>query len=143
MPWLDLDAVVAKVYDLLRYDSRTKDIAWHNGRRSALQLHQMPAGIVFLGPGSITAYTIPRGERATVRVVVEIVSADHDLAVAERAMRVAMDAVMQVLIDEWNLGLAPVHPESLGWEIDANPEQTPPTVAVRIMLEVQIYPVNP
>src|SRR3990172_6884204 len=100
MPWLQLDAIATKIFDLLRQDARTIGIDWYNGRRSPDQMQQSPAGNVFIGPGTITPYTIPGGDQADVQMVVQVWWGAHEGAgEVEQRLRIGLDDVAAVLAD--------------------------------------------
>jgi len=139
MPFIRFDDIITKVYDILRQDARTLAIDWHNGRRAEVQ--QSPAGNVYLGSGTIIPFTMPTGEEASFRVMIELLYAKHEGAPeAEQALRVGMDAVAQVLVDNWNLGLSYAYPIALGWEPTINPETLPPMARARMSLDVKVIP---
>lgn len=141
MPFLPFDAVITKVFDLLRQDARTLDVDWHNGRRALPQLQRLPAGNVYMGPWTTRPMTMPAGEEASLRVVIELVYASHDGAVvAEQDLRLGVDAVQQVLIDNWDLGLSFAYPELLSGTPTINPEATPAMAGTAIFLDVKIIP---
>lgn len=141
MPFLQLDAILTKIYDLLRQDVRTIGIAWYNGRRSPAQMQPFPAGNVYLGAGSIVAFTMPAGETASARIIIEIVFADHAGATkAEQLMREGLDAAAQVLVDTWDWGLSYAYPEGLTWEAVIEPEASPAFAMARLFLDARVIP---
>lgn len=151
MAFLQLDAIATKLFDLLRQDSRTKDIDWYNGRRSPAQMQQSPAGNVYLGPGTISPYTIPSGDQADARFLVEVYYGSHDGAGdAEKLLRVGLDDVVAVLVDTltatgrdpWSLGLSYCYLTSVAYDPRIEPEGTPPYAIVRFLVDVKILPVT-
>lgn len=141
MALLRLHEVITKVYDLLRQDSRTAGVDWFNGRRSPAQWQQSPAGDVYLGPGTVLPYTIPSGEHGRMQVVVEVGVASHaGSGPAEVALRGLVDSVAEVLLDNWELGLAYAYPEGLTWDASSEPEASPAYASARMQLAVRILP---
>lgn len=149
MALLKLDAIVTKVYDLLRLDSRTSALDWFNGRRALLQMQKWPAGNVFLGGGTVRPFTIPGGKEAPVRVVAQIYyNSQEGAAEAEQLLRNGIDAVVEVLIDVarlagsggWDVGLSYAYPDSVSWRTIGAPEDSPALAIAEIVLEVHIIP---
>ena len=148
MSYLYLDAVVTKVYDLLRLDSRTSNLDWYNGRRTLDQMQKLPGGNVYLGPGNVLAYTMPGGEQAPFRVMVEIVYIDQAGAdKAEQEMRNGVDIVAEVLLETarqggsagWDLGLTYAYPEGgLSWRTISSPAEN--TAMAELGLDIRIIP---
>lgn len=141
MPLLKLHEVITKVYNLLRQDSRTAGVDWFNGRRSPAQWQQSPAGDVYLGPGTVLPYTIPCGEHGRMQVIVEVGTASHSgSGQAEETLRGLVDSVVEVLVANWELGLAYAYPEGLTWDAGIEPEASPAYVSARLQLAVRIIP---
>lgn len=149
MPWLQLDAIATKIYDLLRQDPRTIEIDWYNGRRSPAQMQQSPAGNVFIGPGTITPYTIPGGDQADVQMVVEVWYGSQEGATnVEQRLRTGLDDVAAVLADAqsgsgrtpWDLGLTYCYITGIGFVPDVNPEASPAWGSVRFLVDIKILP---
>jgi len=140
MPFLNHHAIVTKVYDLLRFDTRTITIDWFNGRRAPGEF-ALPGGNVYLGSGTILPDTMPAGEVGRMRVIVEVFTARHEGAGrAEQAMREYLDAIIQVLVDNWDLGLTYAYPVGLGWDTSLDIEATPPYAIARCLLDVEVRP---
>lgn len=141
VPWLQLDAVLTKVHDLLRHDARTLGIDWLNGRRILHNAMVLPAGNIYLGPGAIMPETMPAGEVVRVRVVVEVATASHEGGpTAEKLIRGYLDDVAKVLVDNWELGLDYAYPIALAWDPMLQQEATPAFARAACFLDVEVRP---
>jgi hypothetical protein len=143
MPLFNIDAIVTRVYDLVRTDSRTSALNWHNGRRSPDQMNQLPAGNVFLSATPVgEAYSSPKGEAARLVVTVQVVYGSHEgSAEVERLLRNGIDSLADVLLDEWTLGLDYAWPEALlGGAVGVNPEASPAIAVADFQLQIRVIP---
>lgn len=108
MPDLDLDPIVQKVLDLLKADSRTKEINWEKGRFSPHNLRTFPAGAVSLGQGTELGWaTAPSGFGGSVVVRVSIWTAMHQgITAAEEKIQDLIGKIYAVLFATVQLDIA-------------------------------------
>lgn len=142
MPFFRFDPIITKIYDILRQNSLTMGITWLDGRATlADAMAHTPHCSVFQGSWSAKPFTMPVGEEATIRVILELIYASHEGApTAEKALRLGMDDVAKVLYDSQDLGLSYAYPEGIAGDISINPEGVPPHAIARILLDVKSIP---
>lgn len=139
-PWLNIDAILTKVHDLLCQDVRTMEIQWSNGRRILHEAQRFPAGCVYLGPATVVPETMPAGEMVRMRVIAEVATNAFEDKVAEVRLRGYLDQVAKVLVDNWELGLDYAYPVGLLWDPFLNEEAAPAYARARLFLDVEIRP---
>ncbi len=137
---LDPHAIVEKVYDTLRNDTKTAVIHWHLNVLTLDDAQELPAGGVSLGPGVVTDGPSPNQAESTFQILMRIrYNSEKGIAAAEELLQDGLNSVLQVLwakrsLDDWPGLIEHV----LRWDQPlSNPEATPPYAAALIRMEVR------
>lgn len=137
---IKLDDVITKVYDRVRLDAATSGIAWAKGRRSALQLNESPAGVVYFDEGRDIEATIPSGREATLDIIVYVTTRHAQVGQAEVAINGWLDAILKVLTDKRELQASPAAVMAdINFRTGSNPESSPPDAWAEFIVHTTVY----